>query len=147
MSKTFFILLFFSMIVEENLSAQCINFFYDLAGDRISRNLCPQALLSPLDSTLNPNMIGLPFSNRENGITIYPNPSDGLINISSGLAPDKSPLFSPQSEILITDVLGRRWYHGKLSDGKVDLSRVISGQYFIRVMDGRKVSVVIVIKE
>jgi len=72
-----------------------------------------------------------------NNLNIFPNPSDGLINISLS---SESPTF----EISIIDVLGNEIYKEKINNsqttwnGKIDLSGFSSGIYFVKIFDRNK---------
>ena len=122
------------------VSAQCITFTYDAAGDRTARNICPQALQGPSAQELSKSEVPVQFTTNESDVLVFPNPTDGILEI-------RSDYFSSDSKILVTDILGRRFYSGKLSDNRIDLSRFQAGRYFVRIMEGERVRVVQVIKQ
>lgn len=135
--KVFFFMLF--LIKFMFVSAQCITIAYDAAGDRIARNICPQALQAPSVPSIAKNDVTLQFASNERDIQIFPNPTNGILEI-------RSDYFSSGSKVMITDILGRNFYSGRLSTSRVDLTKFQAGRYYVRIMDGDRVRVVSVIK-
>lgn len=105
------------------LPAQCISFSYDAAGDRIQRNICGQALQIPQKKLMENENYVKHHRFQDNQVVLSPNPTDGVLEI-------KTTLFNSESEVLITDVLGRKHYLSKLGDGRIDLTFLYPGQYF-----------------
>ncbi len=120
-------------------AAQCIQYAYDAAGDRIARNICP----TPIAGPSSPRLAILETSVNTNGnasLEVFPNPTTGFILL-------KTSVFNPESRILFTDVLGRVIREGYLQEGRLDISELQPGRYFIRVSDKEKFRVVTVVKE
>lgn len=131
---------FYFTIIVANLTAQCITYTYDAAGDRTSRNICPEAIRNYIDpiTTNNAQVTRAELNNHD--INIYPNPTFGFVEV-------RSEYLSVNSQILITDILGRKFYSRALMDGKIDFSSLMPGRYYLRITDGNIVRVVSVIKQ
>jgi hypothetical protein len=85
----------------------------------------------------NPNLGNVITSNAKavnQSWSLYPNPSKGGVFVT-GIATN--------SEVSVTDVLGKELYNNKLSAGKheIRLPEVGSGVYFVRVSNAQGVSV------
>ncbi len=131
------VILFVSTI--QYISAQCIIFNYDAAGDRTARNICPQALQASSDPALAKSDVFAHVISNENDILVFPNPTSGFLEI-------RSDHFYIESNVLITDILGRKFYSGKLSSSRIDMSRFQMGRYYLRITDSERVRVVGVLK-
>jgi hypothetical protein len=79
-----------------------------------------------------------PVSNRKQGLSLYPNPANNLLNIEYKLADKVS------GKILITDPVGRTLKTIVLTEGsfqaQVDISDLISGIYFVNFYESGKLS-------
>lgn len=124
----------------KTLSAQCITFTYDAAGDRIARNICPEALRSNIGPIATNSAQATRSQLKNHDINIFPNPTNGVIEV-------RSVYLSTNSQVLITDILGRNFYSGSLRDGKIDFSVLAPGRYYLRITDGSIMRVVSVIKQ
>jgi len=87
---------------------------------------------------------GITESNPANGISIYPNPSNGAITISHSIAQEATP------SVIITDVLGKTVQTAALTSNtqKIDISALPQGIYFATVIskDGKSKTMKIVKK-
>ncbi|MEQ9298280.1 MAG: M43 family zinc metalloprotease [Cyclobacteriaceae bacterium] len=80
-------------------------------------------------------------------ISLYPNPSHGLLNITlqnNEFAPVQMEIYDPIGRKLLIQSFEKR---GVLLDEKVDISTLQSGIYFVRLSQGDNVSTLRVIKE
>ncbi len=130
-------ILLFSSIAK--LSAQCITFTYDAAGDRTARNICPQPLVSNTDKVLTTQIASWQEIDDAD-LVLSPNPSSGIVEI-------RSAILSADAEITLSDILGRvipiHWSQGQ---NNIDLTGLQNGRYFLRVVDGRRYKVMMVVK-
>ncbi|HNR05907.1 MAG TPA: T9SS type A sorting domain-containing protein [Saprospiraceae bacterium] len=134
------ILIFAIIGLHLRASSQCITFAYDAAGDRTARNICPQAIRSFIEPIANNNYQVTHSQLADHYINIFPNPTNDLIEV-------RSDYLSSNSQIFITDILGRKFYSGTLKDGKIDISSLVAGRYYLRISDGNIVRIVSVIKQ
>ncbi|MEC5165731.1 hypothetical protein RCH18_001463 [Flavobacterium sp. PL11] len=73
------------------------------------------------------------FETVNNTITIFPNPTQDLLNI-------ELVAFSPATQITISDMLGKKLYSHKVESTKtvVNISGYTKGIYLVAIMDGNK---------
>ena len=127
------------MIFSCSASAQCIQFTYDAAGDRISRSVCPQALIADTKETLESKNAALQVKS-DGAISIFPNPTTGIIQITSQDGVD-------YESVMVSDILGRVLINKKNFGGTLDISHLQEGRYFIKVRKGDSYKIVTVIKQ
>ena len=65
----------------------------------------------------------------EKGVTIYPNPTSGLITVTS--------LLQESARITVYNALGELVYEEETADHKIDLSGLPSGAYMFHVTQGK----------
>lgn len=132
--------LFILLVLFQDISAQCIAFTYDAAGDRTARNICPQPIAAPSGQTHLATADITWQEINDTDINLYPNPTYGIIQI-------RSAILSRDAEMLVTDILGRVMViNKKVSTGWLDLSDLQAGRYFVRIVDDKKYKVLSVIK-
>lgn len=73
------------------------------------------------------------INNESGSISIYPNPTTGLININNGIFPNGYL-------VIISNILGEAIYSSNLYslNASIDLSNVSGGTYFVKITDGSK---------
>ena len=124
----------------ENLYAQCIQSTYDAAGDRISRSVCPEALVSgPKEKNDAKNIQAIDRYNSDD-IIIFPNPTDGIIRIQSS----EGIIYK---SIMVSDILGRILVDKKDFSGSLDISHLQAGRYFVRIRQGDRYKVFAILKQ
>ena len=81
-----------------------------------------------------PTPVGINEHSQENQISLFPNPSTGIVNL-------KTP-FSEKAEIEICDVLGSRILYSEHAsfEFSIDLSQQQKGIYFLKAKSGNKIS-------
>lgn len=90
------------------------------------------AFITVLDDPF--NLVGIPEW-RETEIGVYPNPSNGMVNLSFPLE------VQDRSEIVVTDMSGRKVWQGSHSEGALDLRFLNPGVYILLVR-GKKSQVI-----
>ncbi len=88
-----------------------------------------------VDDTANIVTTGLANITADNGVKVYPNPSNGIFNITGqGLQ---------NAEVMVTDIVGRKVYNSNLNMnngiGQINLSNLTEGVYFININAGNTV--------
>lgn len=118
---------------------QCINYSYDPAGNRVSRNICPQPLVIPGGISITKNILEH-LSHEISDLKVFPNPGRDFIEI-------RSSQFSGNSKVQIINILGQKMYEGILNDYRVNMAGWQSGRYFLRLHEGDNVKIVAILKE
>ncbi len=105
-----------------------INPFLDIVTDTIAVGHGPLSFGNFISSA----HVGIPSINNDKGISIYPNPTANTITIHQDT-------YSPNQQIIITDVLGNRVYSQALNTATetIDISHLSSGIYFYEVSGKR----------
>ncbi|HOY13173.1 MAG TPA: T9SS type A sorting domain-containing protein [Saprospiraceae bacterium] len=106
------------------LSAQCIQYTYDNAGNRTARNTTCTALMEEMvyDRSIDEKAI-------EAKIQVAPNPSENQINIlQEG--------FTEAADVLIYNVSGFLVERRKLMIGVLEIENLIPGMYILTVSEG-----------
>ncbi len=88
-------------------------------------NPCPDTIC---DNSVNTEDI---FSMSQTNIEIYPNPAHNLINI-------KAKLPSGTNHYNIYDICGKKLKFGTIIAGKIDISDLSQGVYFVRIQNNQK---------
>ena len=85
-------------------------------------------------TSCDPVIIGVVEHQAETPISIFPNPTTGIVNI-------KTP-YSEKTEINILDVLGKTIYKTEFSsaENSINLSQLPKGIYFLKATSGNKIS-------
>lgn len=129
------------MLYKVNTSAQCIQFGYDAAGDRISRNVCPEALIMDIAEKKETRELQTIIQSNHDDIIIYPNPTTvGYIRI-------QSPVGDVFENIIVTDILGRVLVNKRDFSGSLNISHLQVGRYFVRMQQGDRYKVVAILKQ
>lgn len=83
-------------------------------------------------TSCNPIIIGVTEQSDETPISIFPNPTTGIINL-------KTPTFE-KTQIEIFDVLGKTIYQKEIStpETEINLSSLPKGVYFLKAISGNK---------
>ena len=63
---------------------------------------------------------------EQTNLSIYPNPTDRLLNIDSNL-----------TDVMIFDIMGRCVYHASSVNSTIDLSYLTAGTYILTAFDGK----------
>lgn len=112
-----------------------IEFFYDDAGNRISRSV-PIVMLSRSPNSQNENVIASKEEILEYNISVYPNPTIGEVNLSiTGKSIDD------RTELSLYNTSGSLIYKEKVIDEttRVDLSNNPNGVYLLHLLIGGQV--------
>lgn len=138
--KTFIcVLILFSTIP---VFSQTVSYTYDAAGNRTARVItlakAPQAPVEDETVTALPDLIA------KKTITIYPNPTKGIITVEIEDYDDET-----KAEFRLTDMSGRKIFDRKADSGNqtLDLSRQASGIYLLQVRINGESTVWKIIKE
>lgn len=149
-NKTFsikFLVLLFSTIISVNLltrATETIHYVYDASGNRIEREillgLTKSATVKDTDTVAQPtytDAIG------DLNIHIYPNPTQGLLNVKMNNLPENQ-----SAQIQVLDINGRLVYD-KATEGttSVDLSAQPTGTYILRFIFNGQTSTWKVLKQ
>jgi hypothetical protein len=81
-----------------------------------------------------PALAGINEQSQKNQISIFPNPTTGIITIKTHI--------SEKTSIIITDILGKTTYQAAFSSAEkvIDLSQFPRGVYFLKATDSNKIS-------
>ncbi len=125
------------------VSAQTIEYGYDSAGNRVSRKIInlsnPQSAKAAVDSFEEPQKEQL----GELGISIYPNPTRGLLKVDFENLPDNEVV-----NLQVLDMNGRSLLGKTTTDNtEIDLSDKPSGNYLLIILCGNKKSSWKIIKQ
>ena len=140
MKLTILILLTLSTIVR--LQAQQVTYAYDAAGNRISRTIIMQQQArernQPEENTSHTDKLG------EASVTIYPNPTQGLLKVNIDNMPEDS-----QGRIQVFDLNGQMLMQKTDIDYStdVDLSSQSPGTYILKITLSDKTTTWKIIKQ
>lgn len=82
----------------------------------------------------NPTSVGI-IENSDNGVTVFPNPSNGIVNIATGRDFNKVEIY---------DLTGRMIYSNpQVENGEISLGNIENGVYMMRVNDDTVQKIVI----
>ena len=141
--KTKYYLIFLGFVLlcnfNNKVSAQnCIVLGYDASGNRISKTLTNNCDGSRGNVETQENII------EEEGISVYPNPTDGVFTIVvPGLNADKTPfymLYDVNGVLLQKDEVRGR-------ETEVDVGNLASGVYFLRIVNDEDVVSKVILKQ
>ena len=134
MKKIFF---FISLIVAFNLSAQCLEYTYDSAGNRTGRsNVCT---LLKEENVAERAVIDI--TEEENAsVIVSPNPAMDRINVSA-------KGFGVNVGIVVLDVSGGQVVQPTSVLEQIDISGLVPGLYVVVVNDERRKVAVTFVKE
>jgi hypothetical protein len=125
----------FVCIVLES-EAQCIQFTYDAAGNRIQRSYNPSCTISLINKensvittqlVSKVQLVGEEIDSQAR-TTIYPNPTQSIITI-------RTNEFSQEAQIAVYNSTGAIVITRGLTSDQIDLSRLPSGSYVILIME------------
>jgi len=79
-------------------------------------------------------------NNVENNITIYPNPTNGIVNIKS--------VSALKNNVIITDITGKIIHNENYTDKiiSINISNSPTGIYIIRISDGKTINTSKIVK-
>jgi hypothetical protein len=83
----------------------------------------------------NVSSVGISENNFSNDISIYPNPSNGKFQLSSG-----SLQFIKTSNIEIYNMQGRKVYQSEITKSEIDLSNQPKGMYLIKIVNNQLIT-------
>ena len=113
--------------------SQDVDYFYDAGGNRIQRKLCLTCRKGTPDSTLVP----IAMINRSLNANIQPNPTKGKLEVNVTQEEMNFEVF----QILVYDVYGRevRNVIQHVATFNIDLSNVVSGIYYVKLIADEKI--------
>lgn len=134
MEKLIFVGIIFSSFL---LSAQCIEYTYDAAGNRTGRsNVC--TLLREDNTAV--RAASESINDEKEEVIVSPNPAMDRINVNiKG--------FGIEASMMVLDAAGRQVMQPKAISEHVDISGLIPGLYVIVVSDDRRKVAVTFLKE
>lgn len=116
------------------IAQTCLVFEYDDAGNRERRTISTFKI-SETDSTIVESVLHQQDENTvAQRISVYPNPTDGLVNIDFYLAPQ------PIAYYILTAINGVQIENGILSSTQtqLDFMNLSKGTYILQVVSGEK---------
>lgn len=141
-TKHYLLLVFFTAFTLQAMSQDMVSYAYDQAGNRISRRIVP---LNSSPAHVKKNEQPAPVEDQlgERKITIYPNPTKGLLAVDITGGDDKDEL-----RIILYNADGKQLQNKKVEQGTtpINISAYPAAYYILRVMAGEKVKEFKIIK-
>ena len=143
MKKKSLLFITFSLFYFTNIFAQgSLNFLYNESGNCIKKYLT--VVLSPFgNDSISESNVSRTDNIGDMQITVYPNPTEGVLRVAIGGADDNSFLFT------VIDMGGRvlQSFKSYNVETDVDMTSYLEGVYILKVVAGGKTSVFRIIKK
>lgn len=128
------LMMLFTCVYCFEVSAQ-IQYTYDAAGNRTQRKLAVRTPQTYTTNSSNPDTVQAMKVAMDNGISVYPNPTNDMVNVTVSTAnSDKKAI------AYLVDNTGRILFSKEVNSTPfpIDLKDYVPGIYFIRVIIGKE---------